>query len=350
MAVDAEKRSCTSRLSFLRTKRAIAALSLLVVVSVVLIALGATNTIGPGRSHTNSASSASSASQDGNSSDAWRPDNSSTLASGTPLRIMCLGASLVRGEFSTDMNGFRRTLRLQLADDLGPGVVNMVGSQRYGVMLDNDEEAYGGNRVEQTYAHATAVVPQYLPNLFVIQSGTNNVLQDNGVGTAGADMEALIDYLLKASPRATVIFSTCLTNTVEGAEPGILRVNDQYRALIAKYDRQAVLLAEMHPSSGLPNRPQVADIGPDGTHPYDHGYDLMGDIFVQSIRDADARGYFRWPEDNGIAYDGETGRTSTAVTSTTTAEPTPSATSSTTGGSSSTTFSTSTTVSPGTTA
>ncbi|KAL7623652.1 hypothetical protein AAE478_005204 [Parahypoxylon ruwenzoriense] len=324
---DDGKKSCTPCLSYLRTKRAIFGLTMLVIVSAVLIALGATHILQPNGDGANANANANDGDAGASTVPApsnttsggitvapgdWKPENSSYIADGTPLRIMSLGASLVRGEFSTGDIGFRKTMRDEL---VGFGIpVNMVGSQRFGDMLDNDLEAYGGNRVSQIHEHATHIVPQLQPNLFLIQVGTNNVLQDRDVDKAGEHMEAFIDYLLGASPRSTVVFSTCLTNTVPDCEPKILDVNQQYRELVKKYDSKPVLLAEMHPSEGFPDRPQVGDIGPDGTHPTDHGYDLMGHIFTESVRVADSKGYLRWPVDNGLQYDGEVGRADEAAT------------------------------------
>ncbi|KAI1374731.1 carbohydrate esterase family 3 protein [Hypoxylon crocopeplum] len=336
--MDVDKKKSWLRLSFLRTKRAIFGLIMLVILSVVLIALGAAHVLRPA-SHGGDGGDGvgSSDNSDGNSNGNdsnngsqqpievnttadgittalgnWRPTNSSSIADGTPLRIMSLGASLVRGEFSTGNIGFRKTMRDEL---VGLGVpVNMVGSQRFGDMLDNDLEAYGGNRVSQIYEHATHIVPQLQPNLFVIQVGTNNVLQDLDVDKAGQDMEDFINYLLEASPLSTVLFSTCLTNTVPDCEPKILDVNQQYRELIKKFVGKPVLLAEMHPSEGFPDRPEAADIGPDGTHPFDYGYDLMGHILTKGIQEADRKGYLRWPVENGLEHDGDAGRAEATVT------------------------------------
>ncbi|KAI1135865.1 carbohydrate esterase family 3 protein [Hypoxylon sp. FL0543] len=317
----AEKRSWSARLSFLRTKRAIFALTFLVIVSAVLIALGATHVLRPngGGDDGDGGSNIHEPTDLNTTADGimtalgnWKPENSSSIADGTPLRIMSLGASLVRGEFSTGNIGFRKTMRDEL---VALGVpVNMVGSQRFGEMLDNDLEAYGGNRVDQIHEHATHIVPQLQPNIFLIQVGTNNVLQNRDVDKAGADMEDFINYLLDASPRSTVVFSTCLTNTVPDCEPRILDVNQQYRELVKKFDSKPVLLAEMHPSAGFPDRPQVADIGPDGTHPSDHGYDLMGHIFTKAIQEADRKGYIRWPVENGLEKDGDAGRANATTT------------------------------------
>ncbi|KAI0409828.1 SGNH hydrolase-type esterase domain-containing protein [Xylaria palmicola] len=338
-----------SRFAFLRTKRAIIALTILVIASAVLIALGAAHILTPSHSHTSISNSNSigdslgggnndsnsdsnsggnsgsnDASGDGNDEDdsddddndddnkgttqksgSWRPSNSSSIADGTPLRIMCLGASIVRGETSPDNNGFRKPLREELA---GLGVpVNMVGSQRYGDMPDNDHEAYGGKKVAQIHDYATRVVPGMRPNVFVINVGTNNVLQRVDIDVAGEQMEAFIDYLLGGSPRATVILSTLLTNTVPDREPLILDINQQFRNVFKKYARKPVVLAELHPSEGVPGVPQIEDIGPDGSHPTEEGYQIMGHLLAEAVKEADEKGYLRWPED-GPAYDGEIGR------------------------------------------
>ncbi|KAI1355321.1 SGNH hydrolase-type esterase domain-containing protein [Xylaria sp. FL0043] len=352
------------RLSFLKSKRTIVTLTLLVVVSVVLIVLGVTHNLTPSKTNsvgnedslsnsigtgsggssggsggTNNNSSGSDGSgdasgghnstgsdshHDNDDSDEqddhesppkkpalWRPKNSSSIADGTPLRIMCLGASIVRGELSSDRNGFRKTLRGDLAKLGVP--INMVGTQRNGDMPDNDFEAYGGNRISQIHDHAKNIVPQEQPNIFVINVGTNNVLQYKDTDVAGQHMEAFIDYLLTASPRSTVVLSTLLTNTVPNREPLILDINRQFRELYPKYENNTVVLAELHPSSGLPGRPQVEDISYDGSHPTDRGYEIMGHIMAQAVQDADRRGYLRWPED-GEPYDGEADRVNAAAT------------------------------------
>ncbi|KAI0393702.1 SGNH hydrolase-type esterase domain-containing protein [Xylariaceae sp. FL0594] len=347
-----------SRLAFLKTKRAIAFLTALVIVAVVLIALGATHVLTPHHksvAHTNppdpspgssggagsSTVTSSSSTVDnppqptptsgggngggdnGNNSGGgggtngtitpppppsdWKPKNSSTIADGTPLRIMCLGASIVRGEFSSDSNGFRKTMREDLA--AGGATINMVGSQRFGDMLDNDLEAYGGNRVSQVYDHATHIVPDLLPNVYVINVGTNNALQRRDVDKAGQHMEAFVDYLLKTSPRSTVIMSTLITNTVPGIEPMILDINEQFRSLFArKYTEMPVVLAELHPAANNTGRPQAEDIGKDGSHPTDKGYEIMGHLLAEAVKEADSRGYLRWPAANGLEYNGEQDR------------------------------------------
>ena len=100
---------------------------------------------------------------------------------------------------------------------------------------------------------------------------------------------------------------TLLTNTVPSKEPCILDVNLQIQKLAPELQRQGrrVAFAEMHCEQGYPDRPVAADISPDGTHPFDHGYELMVDIFFEAFLQADKRGFLRIPEQNGIPEDGE---------------------------------------------
>ncbi|KAI1424719.1 carbohydrate esterase family 3 protein [Xylaria sp. FL1777] len=227
------------------------------------------------------------------------------LGSGIPLRVMFLGASVTRGDVSIGKLGFRSPLRDRLAALGNP--VNFVGSQRVGAFIDNDLEAYPGNRIDQIHDHSTRIVSSTKPNVFVLHVGSNDCLQKHDTENAGKRMRDLINYLFNTSPRATIIMSTLLTNTVPDKEPCILDLNIQIRKLASALEREGrpVVLAEMHCEQGLPYRPVPADISPDGTHPFDGGYALMADIFFSAFLEADSRGFLKSPEQNGVPDDGE---------------------------------------------
>ncbi|KAI1361866.1 SGNH hydrolase-type esterase domain-containing protein [Xylaria arbuscula] len=218
---------------------------------------------------------------------------------------MCLGASVARGAVSIGNLGFRSPLRNKLAALGNP--INFVGSQRLGAFKDNDLEAYAGGRIDQIHAHAEKIVPQLRPNVFVIHVGSNDCLQKHDTANAYERYRDFVLYLLTTSTRATVIISTLLTNTVPSQEPCILDVNIQIRRVASELQRQGrrVVFAEMHCEQGYPDRPVVADISPDGTHPFDHGYELMADIFFEAFLQADKRGFLQTLEQNGIPEDGE---------------------------------------------
>ncbi|KAI1371375.1 carbohydrate esterase family 3 protein [Hypoxylon crocopeplum] len=217
---------------------------------------------------------------------------------------MFMGASIARGDVSTGNLGFRKPIRDKLVSR--GNAVNLVGSQQVGQFEDNDLEAYPGNRVDQIHDHATRIIPQTRPNLFIFHLGTNDCLQKWDTGNLGVRMRDFVDYLLSASPGAAVVMSTLITNTVPGIEPCILDVNVQIRTLASALANEGkpVVLAEMHYGQGLPDRPQPTDISTDGTHPFDPGYAMMADIFWTSILDAASKGFIRPAQKNGIPDDG----------------------------------------------
>ncbi|KAI1443301.1 carbohydrate esterase family 3 protein [Annulohypoxylon stygium] len=315
--------SKASRFGFLHTKKVIAgfvALGFLLVAGVVLIALAATGTIHP------SDSSADFITEKQLTSDVTMPASGSAPTSTTgskptitpaavnsvanshsiPLRIMALGASIVKGETSPGYLGFRKPMRDELVNS--GYTVNMVGSVQLGDFVDNDVEAYGGKKILEMHDYAKKIVPKALPNLFVINLGTNNLLQNKDVDKVGQQMKDLINYLLTASNESTVIMSTMLTNKVPNKEPTVLDMNKQYRDIMKDFETEnkPVVLAEMHPSEGTSGTPTVDEIGPDGSHPTVKGYEMMAQIFVQAIQEADEKGFLRKAVDNGTPDDGDT--------------------------------------------
>lgn len=219
---------------------------------------------------------------------------------------MALGASIVKGETSPGYLGFRKPMRDELVNS--GYTVNMVGSVQLGDFVDNDVEAYGGKKILEMHDYAKKIVPKALPNLFVINLGTNNLLQNKDVDKVGQQMKDLINYLLTASNESTVIMSTMLTNKVPNKEPTVLDMNKQYRDIMKDFETEnkPVVLAEMHPSEGTSGTPTVDEIGPDGSHPTVKGYEMMAQIFVQAIQEADEKGFLRKAVDNGTPDDGDT--------------------------------------------
>ncbi|KAI5865482.1 carbohydrate esterase family 3 protein [Durotheca rogersii] len=233
---------------------------------------------------------------------------SGSVAGGMPLRIMFMGASVTRGEVSTGDRGYRKYIRDNLTALGNP--VNCVGFNRFGDFADNDVEGYGANRIRQLRAHAAQAVPYLQPNLVLIQVGTSDCFQKDDPINILARMRDLVEYLLEASPRATVIMSTVLTTPNLEFEPCMRSANAQIRqaATDLMREKKPVALAEMHFDQGLPRRPRPEDIGNDRIHPTDEGYFMMGDIFLEKIREVEQKGFLQYPADNGIADDGEASR------------------------------------------
>ncbi|KJZ78380.1 hypothetical protein HIM_02418 [Hirsutella minnesotensis 3608] len=214
----------------------------------------------------------------------------SLAQAGPLLRLMPLGASITYGLKSTDGNGYRNDLRQMLIHD---GYrVDMVGSRKAGSMTDNDNEGWPGLRIGQVEDKARQSVPRLKPELYTINAGTNDAVQDFDIPGAGARMDKMIEYLWSITPRSTVVLSTLLVNANKNTEARVLRINEQIRALAKRKADQGkrIVLAEMHGPDG----PQKGELV-DGTHPNDGGYNKMAKIWHRSIREAANRGFLPRP-------------------------------------------------------
>ncbi|KAH8660393.1 SGNH hydrolase-type esterase domain-containing protein [Xylariales sp. PMI_506] len=224
-----------------------------------------------------------------------------------PLRVMFMGASITRGEVSAGDRGYRKHIRDWLVKIGNP--VNCVGTQRFGTFPDNDVEGYSAARISQLWEHAKKKVPSTQPNLILVQVGTSDCFQKDQENPTYVFQRyrAFVDWLFETTPRATIILSTIVTTPREDIEPCVLSANAQIRQVAADLEREGkpIAIAEMHYSQGLPNRPTRPDIGADQIHPTNEGYIMMGDIFIEKIREVDAKGFLQPPVENGIPEDGE---------------------------------------------
>ncbi|KAK8105110.1 carbohydrate esterase family 3 protein [Apiospora kogelbergensis] len=355
MAKDGAK-SSGGRFGFLRTKRVLATLSLLLVVAIILIglflsrletddtslhglrkALGATGVfaghhddkaaavgefLGPIASlnpETGTDLTPVAAAKPKPTSAADRRQFPGSIANGTALRIMPLGASSVRGENSPGNTGFRKPLRDALVA-LNVSV-NMVGSQKVGDFPDNDVEAYLGVRVSQLHERSRPAVKKYKPNVFIINAGINNALMNYELDTAGKDMESYIRDLLAMSPRAAFVLSTLTPSRIPHCEPLILDINKQYWDLYNRLKAESlpIVVADVHYSGQEPDALQLSDITDDGTHPTHDGYLQMARIYTKAVQHTDSLDFLQVPEplagvpDDGAAPKGGAGSTSKTV-------------------------------------
>ncbi|TGJ81292.1 hypothetical protein E0Z10_g7479 [Xylaria hypoxylon] len=235
-------------------------------------------------------------------------DDDSPVAESIPLRLMFIGASITRGEVSTGDRGYRKYIRDTLISY--GNEVNCVGFNRFGDWGDNDVEGYGANRIRTINKHAGQAVPALLPNLVLIQVGTSDCFQKDEPDEIGLRMRTLADTIMTAEPRATVILSTLATTPHPDYEPCILSANTQIRQVADDLVREnkTVGLAEMHYDQGLPGRPKPEDIGADRIHPTDEGYIMMGNAFLEVIRELEGKGFLQRAANNSILDNGDDGR------------------------------------------
>ena len=206
------------------------------------------------------------------------------------LRIMPLGGSVTYGSESTDGNGYRGILQEVLISE-GYNV-NMVGSRTSGLIGNNQNEGWRGFRIDQITNKAKISVPRFLPNLFTVNAGSNDCVQDFKIDAAGERMSDMLEYLWTASSGSTVILSTLLPNLDATIESRVRRVNEQFRdmAKVKAAQGRKIIFVDMHGSDG----PSIGDLA-DGTHPNDVGYAKMAMIWHRGIHEAVHEGFIKDP-------------------------------------------------------
>ncbi|KAI0865958.1 SGNH hydrolase-type esterase domain-containing protein [Xylaria cubensis] len=266
---------------------------------------GGNNTVGGGN---NTANGGNNTVGGDNSTGNGDNNGDNPVAEVIPFRIMFIGASITRGEVSTGNRGYRKHIRdtvISWGHD-----VNCVGFNRFGDWEDNDVEGWGSYRIRTITKNARQSVPALQPNLVLVQVGTSDCFQKDDIGNIGPRMRILVDDIMEAEPRATVIMSTLVTTPNPTYEPCIISANDQIRQVAADLMREnkTVALSEMYYDQGLPDRPRPEDIGPDKIHPTDSGYIMMGNIFLESIQEVMGKGFLQRAENNSLPDNGDYGR------------------------------------------
>ena len=117
---------------------------------------------------------------------------------------MPLGGSITHGVGSSDQNGYRQELARSLrASGLD---VLMVGSRQAGTMANNNHEGWRGFRIDQMEARAVPSARKLAPNIYTVNAGSNDCLQDRELEMASRRVEGLLCGLWDASPESTVVW------------------------------------------------------------------------------------------------------------------------------------------------
>ncbi|KAF2706017.1 carbohydrate esterase family 3 protein [Pleomassaria siparia CBS 279.74] len=208
----------------------------------------------------------------------------------TPFRAMALGASVTFGVGSTTGNSYRKNLQdLMTASNM---TIEYVGTKNNGDFANNAVEATNGFVISQIAAAAQTAVPKLLPNLVLIDAGTNNCNSGGTVPDAGANMTNMINHVFAQSPGSTVILTTILVNSV--AKQDACRVDENKQIATLAVSMQAagkkLVLVDMRGPDG----PLVTDLA-DGRHPNDAGYVKMANVWFGGVQEVVAKGLLSPP-------------------------------------------------------
>lgn len=173
-----------------------------------------------------------------------------------------------------------------------------------------DVQATSGYIIDQVKA-ASKNSLLYLPNVVLINAGTNDCFGSVDIPNAGRRMRVLIEELL-GSPgmdKTTVILSTLIPCGNAGADgnrknPG--GVNDQYRELVTQMrgEGRRIVLADMDPPAPHAGNGwmKLATDYADDTHPNDAGFKKMAYVWSLAILEGSSRHFLQAP--NPVNLDG----------------------------------------------
>ena len=212
--------------------------------------------------------------------------NDRVLDNAAQIRILPLGASIVYGFKSSDGNGFRNALRNKLINNGNP-MIDFIGSNHCGTMIDNECEAWPGYTIAQVAAKAELSIPSQ-PNLVLLHVGTNDAVQNLDIQHAGDRLASLIDRLFDAIPGVTIVASTLLPNANPKTQANVNICNRNIPDFVQQRQAKGKRIVYVDFSSSSFG---LADLSSDGTHPTDAGYLKMVEVWYQGIVAAKDRGW-----------------------------------------------------------
>ncbi|MFI0422568.1 GDSL-type esterase/lipase family protein [Spongiactinospora sp. 9N601] len=229
------------------------------------------------------------------------------------LRTMGLGSSSTYGEGSSDGNGYRDTadrgfsdLADRNAEDSGDSGassmaasaaddttrVDWVGSVRVGTMADREIEGWRGRLIHEIADKAKCAVRAYQPNLITLIAGGNDVIKNYQMDGAIGRLESLIEQVDFDDPGVAVLVAGMQPFRDPPNDPGRNARGQAFTARIpAMVDRLVArgLRVVYADTTAL----TLSDIGVDGIHPTDQGYDKIAAAFVKAANQANDRGWLR---------------------------------------------------------
>jgi acyl-CoA thioesterase I len=224
--------------------------------------------------------------------------------------IMPLGDSITYGgapSFSTPVPGGYRT---RLYTDLNNGgfIFNFVGTvtENSSPLLSQPgqihHEGHPGYRIDQIannldrsdgssgnnggfWFHKPAP-----PDITLLLIGSNDIIQNFQTSTMAQRLDKLIGQIVADSPASILFVSTILPNKLFDANQNRLTqaYNTQIRdTIVPKYDSLGdnVIFVDQY-ANFMDANGNIIHIGPDGVHPDQIGYDLMGDTWAAALQPA----------------------------------------------------------------
>ncbi|MBR6338351.1 MAG: hypothetical protein IKR76_11585 [Ruminococcus sp.] len=219
------------------------------------------------------------------------------------IKLMTCGDSITDGFWLK--GGYRKFLCDKLEENGLSQYVDFVGSKKGGECYDNEHEGYTGwsiDRIEESITGSRMGVSNILPkriekfqpDVVTLMIGTNDILSNYELDTAGDRLSALIDAMLEKMPEGSVLYVATLpymdandttyidpeTFDTEYMDECVSNFNAAVTQVVGQKENEGkkVILADM--STVL----LKLDLY-DGVHPNEEGYKKMADFWYDIIVD-----------------------------------------------------------------
>ncbi|KAL8772318.1 MAG: hypothetical protein Q9209_002530 [Squamulea sp. 1 TL-2023] len=211
------------------------------------------------------------------------------IGNGIEVRIYPLGDSITTGDQSSGGNGYRIGLQKALAGSK----VSFVGSKFNGNMQDGWNEGWAGFNISQIAEKAKLSQLWMDPNIILIHAGTNdlNVVPPVDPRNALDRLGALIDQVVADGPSSVILVAQIIHIKDAKADAQIQAYNNAIPGIVQKRANAGhkVMVVDMR---GV----MSADLGKDGFHPIDAGYQKMADVWFRGIQAASNKGWIKAPK------------------------------------------------------
>jgi hypothetical protein len=127
------------------------------------------------------------------------------------------------------------------------------------------------------------------PDMVLLHIGTNDILQNFQTSTMAMRLDKLIGQIVADSPTSRIFVSSIIPLVNANQNQLVQAYNTQIRdVIVPKYDSLGdnVFFVDQYPNFVDANGNVIARLLPDGIHPNQTGYDLMGDTWAAAIQQA----------------------------------------------------------------
>ncbi|KAI9784407.1 MAG: hypothetical protein M1835_003593 [Candelina submexicana] len=202
------------------------------------------------------------------------------------LRIMPLGDSITVGWPRIPSNSYRKQLYTDLS--VNGNTVEYVGSHQDGDFPDPRHEGQVGAKINTISSNADKTLSQR-PNVVLVHAGTNDMGSDADANGAGDRLGSLIDKIIEKCPDAAILVARIIHNGDDASNARTKNYNNDVDDVVRKRagDGKHVYLVDQYDSI------DTGDI--DTLHPYQTGYDTMGDVWNQALQQVNSFGWIKDP-------------------------------------------------------